>query len=536
MQNIPTTPFLPYLLSKSHPSPETPWKESSRILKQTDTLYQFVFRYFNAHKPTNRSIGKVEVVADTKQTSSFEAWIRQSEMASFDDPLSPPWTQEKGSESQFLANDHWEKGAAEFSPFSLTTKEKIIQTKVLPLWQGATPESASYISQNGFNPTQSPLGWGISFKSQANKALTNPTQKTLLLAWVAMRRPYPQTQTVATPKRGYTAHYIPKSNALLVFKQTQALLQVKVELTVDLIKSPSTQPTIATLLQTLETLLKKEAVKKDGTLMKALKEKQTKLQRKTKTAKLSSSEKRLFERLGRLFNSKGRLQSKVRNKLVPSSSRSSSSSSSAPRLPKEALGKAIWQKHFNHIQGTQAPLPSNIEAILNAPTPFKVEGYSGKVRDTHILVWIPEVVDGVDVSLDGLNTLFKYRSYSDAVKKEIGGQKLGKATWVLISKNVLEGSRSKSYDQQKKIMSAYASQGYTLPKALEVTAALLIHEKETKKRLLTDDPWTYTRCQESVNNNQWPVAIGGFAAGGLSVRYYSWIDNQRSGVVGARKL
>ncbi|MBF5059370.1 F-box protein [Candidatus Neptunochlamydia vexilliferae] len=199
------------------------------------------------------------------------------------------------------------------------------------------------------------------------------------------------------------------------------------------------------------------------------------------------------------------------------------------------LGKREWKKHFKKVEGIEKPLPPNINKILSAPTPFKVEGYSGKVRDTHILVWIPEVVDGVTISLNGLNTLFKYGYYKDYVKNELGGQKLGKATWVLISKNILEGSRDKTYDEQKKIMSAYVSQGYSLPKALEVTAALLIHEKETKKRLLNNDPWTYTRCQAWVTINREPVAIGGFAAGGLTVTSSRWAY-QPHGVVGVRKI
>ncbi|MBF5059854.1 trypsin-like serine peptidase [Candidatus Neptunochlamydia vexilliferae] len=208
-------------------------------------------------------------------------------------------------------------------------------------------------------------------------------------------------------------------------------------------------------------------------------------------------------------------------------------------LPSIALGKSVWQKHFKSVEGVQGPLPSNIKEILDAPTPFKVEGYSGKVSDTHILVWIPEKVDGVAVSLDRLNTLFKYREYFEHVKKELGSQKLGKATWVLISKNVLEGSRKKTYNEQRQLMSAYASKGYTLPKALELTAALLIHEKENKEELLTGyHPSTYTLCQDSLNNNKWPVVIGGFDYNGLDVRN-EWTDHQAvqfRGVVGARKF
>ena len=59
---------------------------------------------------------------------------------------------------------------------------------------------------------------------------------------------------------------------------------------------------------------------------------------------------------------------------------------------------------------------------------------------------------------------------------------------------------------------------------------------QTGKKLYSDSPYTYTRCQEKVNNNQWPVAIGGFAALGLGVHGNDWDDIVIFGVGGSRKF
>ncbi|MBF5058986.1 hypothetical protein NEPTK9_000489 [Candidatus Neptunochlamydia vexilliferae] len=46
-------------------------------------------------------------------------------------------------------------------------------------------------------------------------------------------------------------------------------------------------------------------------------------------------------------------------------------------------------------------------------------------------------------------------------------------------------------------------------------------------------PGIYTRCQEKIENNKWPVVIGGFAANGLSVGNKGWGINVY-GVAAAR--
>jgi len=69
---------------------------------------------------------------------------------------------------------------------------------------------------------------------------------------------------------------------------------------------------------------------------------------------------------------------------------------------------------------------------------------------------------------------------------------------------------------------------YELPLALDAAVCILMEHVQTGKRLYSDDPWTYTRCQEKVDNDRWPVAIGVFEADGLDVNGNGY-DSGRGG-------
>jgi hypothetical protein len=211
-------------------------------------------------------------------------------------------------------------------------------------------------------------------------------------------------------------------------------------------------------------------------------------------------------------------------------------------LPSMAFGKAKWEKYFGDI-GVEPPLPSNIEEILNSPCIF----WSGKkVRDTHLLVLVPEKVNGRAFHLDSLAELIKspksghkteYRYYGSDVKKDLGTKSLG-SHWALMTKDVIPESRNKTYDNQKALVQKHAQSSkipYEPPKALEAATAILMHHVETGERLYGDNPLTYTRCQEKVNNNQWPAAIGDFSSGGLRVSDFYW-NGDLYGVGCVRKL
>jgi hypothetical protein len=191
------------------------------------------------------------------------------------------------------------------------------------------------------------------------------------------------------------------------------------------------------------------------------------------------------------------------------------------------FGKDQWEKYFGVI-GEVPPLPPNIGEILNRQCIFWPDK---KVHETHLLVFIPETVNGKPFHLDYLSELIqspksgpktKYDYYFDNTKKELGTKSL-EPHWVLMTKDVIPESRNKSYEDQKARVQKKAEESgipYELPKALEAATVILMHHVETGQRIYSDSPWTYTRCQEKVNNNQWPQAIGGFAAGGLVIGSY----------------
>jgi hypothetical protein len=218
------------------------------------------------------------------------------------------------------------------------------------------------------------------------------------------------------------------------------------------------------------------------------------------------------------------------------------------QLPEEAFGAKAWKDYFGVEVGTAPLLPANINEILNSSCPF----WPGKqVKDTHLLVLVPAMVDGKPFTLDLLGDLIKspkgggsktqYTCYSGSVQRELGAKSPRSSYWVLMTRDVLPGSRSKAYDAQEALVAAHASRlnlPYEMPDALSAATAILLHHARTGERLYTDDPYTYTRCQERVLDSEYPVVVGGFSSEGLHVDYSHFVydDGSHYGVSCLRKF
>jgi NLR family CARD domain-containing protein 3 len=199
---------------------------------------------------------------------------------------------------------------------------------------------------------------------------------------------------------------------------------------------------------------------------------------------------------------------------------------SGTSIPAMAIGPKEWSQYFGEV-GSAPPLPANIDEILNSSCPF----WRGKqVKDTHLLVLVPATVDGRPFTLNLLGGLIKtpqgggskteYGYYDSAVQKELGTRSPRSSYWVLMTRDVLPGSRIKTYDAPKALVAAHASRlglPYEMPDSLSAATAILLHHARTGERLYTDAPRTYTRCQEKVLGNKYPVVVGGFSSRGLYV-------------------
>ncbi len=202
------------------------------------------------------------------------------------------------------------------------------------------------------------------------------------------------------------------------------------------------------------------------------------------------------------------------------------------------FGREKWKKYFGYI-GAEPPLPSNIAEILNSPCPY----WEGKtVAETHMLTLIPATLNGSPFTLNLLGQIIqnpqggghtaKYYWEDTTVLKEIEDVPNGAATWSLITKDVLPGSRRKTYAAQTALLKSE----YSTPKALELATAILMHQVQIGEKLYSVSPVTFSRCEEKVHNSEWRVDIGSFGASGLDVDHFDDDGNDFLGLAGSRKF
>ena len=166
--------------------------------------------------------------------------------------------------------------------------------------------------------------------------------------------------------------------------------------------------------------------------------------------------------------------------------------------------------------------------------------------DTHILVWIPETIKGKPVTIDNFGELLiklpyspkAYQYIDNGIVRQEGSNPI-KSGWVLMTTDVISGSRNKSFADQELWVESLNKNGQTGYRVLKIAEAIVcivaeyLRSKESTKRLFSNDPFTYTRCQENVEGYQ--VGVGGFARCGLLVRTCSF-DEVSPGVAGLRDL
>lgn len=185
------------------------------------------------------------------------------------------------------------------------------------------------------------------------------------------------------------------------------------------------------------------------------------------------------------------------------------------------------ENDWNELCGRVAPappLPENIEEIWEGPCHIFPDK---KVKDTHVLVYLPTTVDDKPLTLKTIGEIAKrfflksdkgYRYILDKIEKQMGNQPVTAAGWILMTKTVIDGSRNASYAIQQTMITELAKKAkvaYNVPSALEATICILTHYMRTGTRLFSNNPFTYTRCQESIDG--YKLVVGGFSPVGLDV-------------------
>ncbi|MCB1149796.1 MAG: hypothetical protein KDK48_06480 [Chlamydiia bacterium] len=125
-----------------------------------------------------------------------------------------------------------------------------------------------------------------------------------------------------------------------------------------------------------------------------------------------------------------------------------------------------------------------------------------------------------------------YRLIWDKILREFGTQ-VEEPRWVLMTRDVLAGSRNRPYAEQQEMAKSFKS--YDVPSLREAIACIFARLLQDGTRLYSDSPWTYTRCQENLNGFQ--TVVGGFAPTGLFVSdNFYFFDNNKISVAAMRKF
>jgi hypothetical protein len=355
----------------------------------------------------------------------------------------------------------------------------------------------------------------------------------------------------------------------VVFHKTQTLPRFWIELGVDLVRSPSTpqQPLmIEQMLDGILKLLDNPSVKQDPALHAILEKKAEALVDLDQSEPVSQEELKFYTWAKKLLDEAGKVRDVVHKQLAklagasplpppvslvkapfqppphkaavvlppPVLPQAAAVKSPAPSLPAAAFGALKWEQCFG-LKVMQPPLPPDIETILASPCPF----FPGRrVSETHLLTLIPE-----GMTLERLESLVHNPRQGNKIKfnyknittwEEYGQTPSGKTHWVLMTNDVLPGSRSQTWDNQKALVAKYRSQGYELPSCIDVAASLFLEYVQTEKRFYPDSPCTCTRCVELVSQ-KYPVVLGGFTAAGLDVTGNVCV-NEAYGVGAVRKF
>lgn len=144
-----------------------------------------------------------------------------------------------------------------------------------------------------------------------------------------------------------------------------------------------------------------------------------------------------------------------------------------------------------------------------------------------MLVLIPQTINGKPLILKLLGELVQKHLQGNVTKYEyiyLGeytDPPAPKSHWALMTRDVIEVSRSKSYSDQQALITNYSQQvkiSYEVPTVLDEAVSIFMEYVRTGNWLYSDSPRTNTMCLEKYGAN-WQLVVGSFSAAGLNVMF-----------------
>jgi hypothetical protein len=144
-----------------------------------------------------------------------------------------------------------------------------------------------------------------------------------------------------------------------------------------------------------------------------------------------------------------------------------------------------------------------------------------------MLTWIPETINGKELTLSSIDQFVSdSKNGKDAFKSNYRYPQINcfnktvkpfKAHWVMLSKDVLDGTRNQNFATQEKLVKAA---GFEIPNLIDAVASVLLHNLKTADFIYpgssSGQRYTFTRVQEQ-NESGYQRVVGNFVPLGLSV-------------------
>lgn len=182
---------------------------------------------------------------------------------------------------------------------------------------------------------------------------------------------------------------------------------------------------------------------------------------------------------------------------------------------------------------------------------FKTIFTDRNAKESLMLVRLPKTLNG-GLTLKSLGDLAKkyfpdsdkgYSHIWSAIVAEHGDRTIDKSHWVLMTKDVLPGSRNKTYNEQQKIVAELAAKSlslldYEVPGMLVAATCTFAIYFDSNIRLFSKKPnsyfKTYTSCKEEIQGMQ--TFAGNFNEDGLVVYHFHNKVSENLGVAAVRKF
>lgn len=186
-----------------------------------------------------------------------------------------------------------------------------------------------------------------------------------------------------------------------------------------------------------------------------------------------------------------------------------------------AFGAAQWSRYIGDV-GIEPPLPAAIEAICHASCPF----WPGKqVKDTHMLVLIPQTVNAEPFTFNAFTNLVKQPrggGYSAPIDErnswrralhEQGSHPAAASHWVLMPKQPLPRGANQTYAQQCAFVQTIGF-SYEVASFLDAVTCMVLERVRTGSFLYAAHP-QWVRVQEQSGGHR--LMLGAFSTSGLQV-------------------